>query len=251
VTAKGRSVTEVADGVYRYGSRYINCYLIEDRGRLTLVDTGLPAYLQHLRVALAQLGRSIRDIDAILLSHCHIDHMGSAERIRFESNGKVFAHDADVPFLRGDRRQPVPKLGPKDLRPFLMRYLFGHLIPNGAARYPAIEELNSFVDGEELDIPGSPRVVHAPGHTPGTCALVLEERAVLFSGDALVTLDTLSGGLGPHVFQPPFSEDYEEALASADRLAKVDASVVLPGHGGPWRGSPADAVALARANARF
>jgi glyoxylase-like metal-dependent hydrolase (beta-lactamase superfamily II) len=251
VTVDGRIVTEVANGVYRYGSRYINCYLIEEGGRLTLVDAGLPTYVGRLRGALAHLGRSIRDIDAILLTHCHIDHMGAAERIRFESNGRVFAHDADAPTLRGDRRQPLPNLGAKILRPFMLRYLLGHLVPNGASRYPPIEQLDSFVDGERLDVPGSPRVVHTPGHTQGTCSMILENRRVLFSGDALVTLDTLNGQVGPHVFEPPFSEDYEEALASVDRLAELDASVVLPGHGGPWRGSPADAVALARANARI
>jgi glyoxylase-like metal-dependent hydrolase (beta-lactamase superfamily II) len=247
VSSEGET-TEVAEGVHRYGSRYINCYLIEDRGRLTLLDTGLPSYVRNLRGALSRLGRSVRDIDAIILTHCHIDHMGSAERVRFESNGRVFAHAADVPPLRGDRRVPVPNLGTKMMRPFLMRYLFGHLIPNGAARYPTIAEVTAFADGERLDVPGSPRVVHTPGHTPGTSALVLEERKALFSGDALVMLDTLTGKVGPHVFEPPLADDYGEALASVDRLAEIDASVILPGHGGPWRGSVAEAARIARSN---
>ena len=241
---------EVADRVYRYGSRYINCYLIEQGGRLTLLDAGPPAYVRRLHAALGYLGRSVRDIDAIVVTHCHVDHVGAAERVRFESTGNVFVHETDAPVVRGERKQPLPKLGTRITRPFLFRYLVGHLVPNGAARYPTVADPATFADGEKIDVPGSPRVIHTPGHTAGNSSLVLDDRGVLFSGDAIVMLDTLTGNVGPHVFEPPFTEDYERAVASAELLADVPADVMLPGHGGPWRGDVRDAVRLALRSAR-
>lgn len=241
--------SEVAPGVHRYGSDYINCYLIEDRGRLTLLDTGLPRYVRQLRGVLARVHHSVTDIDAILLTHCHIDHVGAAKQLQRESSARVFAHEADAPTVRGDRKQPNPKFGTKLAQPFLLKYLLGHLVPNGAARYPVVADLSTFTDGERLDVPGAPRVLHAPGHTPGNSALVLDDRKILFSGDALVTLDTLTGARGPQVFTPPFTEDYSEALKSLDRVAGIEADVTLPGHGEPWTGPVREAVTIARKRA--
>lgn len=242
-------IAEVAPGVHRYGSRYINCYLIEEGGKLTLLDTGLPSYVKNLREALASSNRDIEDIDAIVLTHCHIDHIGSAKQVASESSASVHAHEADGPPIRGERRLPIPNVAKHLARPYFLRYMFGHIALNGGAKYPAIADLTTFVDGEVLDVPGKPRVIHAPGHTQGCSALHLDERRVLFSGDALVTLDTLTGRTGPHVFTPPFAHDYAQAVASIDRLESVDVDVMLPGHGEPWRGSVSEAVQLARSHA--
>jgi glyoxylase-like metal-dependent hydrolase (beta-lactamase superfamily II) len=244
------TVTEVARGVHRYGTNYINCYLIEDRGRLTLLDSGLPGYVRHLRGALASLNRSVTDIDTVLLTHCHVDHMGAAKQLQLESGGRVYIHAADAPVARGERKQPLPKLGAKLARSFLLRYVFLHLLPYGAARFPTIADTMTFEDGETLDAPGSPRVVHTPGHTSGSSSIVLDERSTLFSGDALVTLDTLSGRRGPHVFAPPFTDDHAQAIASLDVLEKVEADITLPGHGEPWKGTVPEAVAIARSKVR-
>ena len=85
--------------------------------------------------------------------------------------------------------------------------MLGYLA-KGILRTPAVAKLDDMADGDTLDIPGSPRVIHAPGHTAGSCALFLEERSVLFSGDALVTLDVAKGPrgrAGPQVVRGPHS----------------------------------------------
>jgi len=84
---------------------------------------------------------------------------------------------------------------------------------------PAIAQLDEFTEGEVLDVPGSPRLIHAPGHTRGHCALLLEERSLLFSGDALVTLNMTRGREGPRIIRGPVTEDADVALASLDVLA--------------------------------
>ena len=243
------ATTEVAPGIFRYGSRYINCYLIQEGGRLTLLDTGLPSYVRNLHAALSEMGRSIQDIDAIILTHCHIDHMGCARKVASEAMATVHAHEADGPPLRGERKVPIPNVAKHLAKPFFLRYMFGHIMTNGGPKYPTIADLKTFNDGETIDVPGSPRVIHTPGHTAGSSALHLGARRALFSGDALVTLDTLTGRTGPHVFTPPFAADYRQSVASLDRLEGVDADVTLPGHGEPWLGSVKEATELARTKA--
>jgi glyoxylase-like metal-dependent hydrolase (beta-lactamase superfamily II) len=121
-----------------------------------------------------------------------------------------------------------------------------HLLANGVTRVPAIAQLNEIADGEVLDVPGSPRVVHAPGHTAGNCALFLEDRSLLFSGDALVTLDMTRGRTGPQIIRGPVTEDADLALESLDELAATNAETVLPGHGEPWPNGIRSAVDIAR-----
>jgi glyoxylase-like metal-dependent hydrolase (beta-lactamase superfamily II) len=97
-----------------------------------------------------------------------------------------------------------------------------------------------------LDVPGRPRVIHAPGHTAGSCALWLEDQSLLFSGDALVTLDMTRGRTGPRIIHGAWTEDAGQALASLDQLAATKAATVLPGHGEPWMDGVESAVLLAR-----
>src|SRR5690606_32226855 len=102
-------------------------------------------------------------------------------------------------------------------------------------------------DGEVLDLPGAPVIVGMPGHSPGSIAVHVPMADAVFVGDALTTRHVLTGRVGA---QPaPFTDEPAEASASLDRLAEVAASWVLPGHGAPWHGSPADIAAAVRAAA--
>lgn len=102
-------------------------------------------------------------------------------------------------------------------------------------------------DGEVLDLPGKPRVIHTPGHSPGSIALHSPEVGALFAGDAMTTRHVLTGSDGP---QPaPFTLDPAVALDSLARWNDVEASWVLPGHGYPWSGGVSAAVDEIRAAA--
>ena len=104
------------------------------------------------------------------------------------------------------------------------------------------------VDGDRLlpDVPGRPRAVMLPGHTPGSVGYLFADRGLLFTGDALVTYDGITGHRGPAVVSRAFTHDSRAALASLTALAAVDASLLLPGHGEPFPGTPADAATQAR-----
>jgi glyoxylase-like metal-dependent hydrolase (beta-lactamase superfamily II) len=110
-----------------------------------------------------------------------------------------------------------------------------------------IQEVSTFADGETLDVPGRPRAVHAPGHTPGCAALLLESRHVLLTGDTLVTRNPLTGRLGPQVMPSGLNQDTPQALKSLDNLAWVTAEVLLPGHGDPFTEGVGEAVRRAKA----
>ncbi|HWO71663.1 MAG TPA: MBL fold metallo-hydrolase [Actinomycetota bacterium] len=235
---------EVAAGVRRLTMGVVNWYLVEEGGSFTAVDAGTPADWPLLVRTLE--GAGLERLEAVLLTHAHPDHMGFAERARREAGATVRIHRGDADVARGGRpgrneRGIAGYLG----RPRFYRTLFS-LLRRGAGKIIPVAELSTFEDGEVLDVPGRPRVIHTPGHTPGSCVLWLEGRRALFSGDALVTSNPLTGRGGPQIMPAALNRDSREALASLSRLEAVAADLLLPGHGEPWREGLAEAVERAR-----
>jgi glyoxylase-like metal-dependent hydrolase (beta-lactamase superfamily II) len=235
----------IAPSLHRLGSGMVNSYLVEDAGEVTIVDAGVPGYWGDLAAELGAMGRTIEDVRGVLLTHGHSDHIGFAERFRRERRGGVWVHDLDAALARGEVKNPSPGLGPTRLRPLLEFLLYS--ARRGALRITSIAEVVTFGDGATLDLPGSPRVIHVPGHTPGSAALQVPQLDALFVGDALATLAVTTGDLGPRI--APFTADVPAALASLDRLTGIEARWVLPGHGQPWTGGVASAVQAVRASA--
>src|SRR5256885_17096443 len=83
--------------VHRCGTDIVNWYLLEEGGRVTIVDAGCPGYRPQLDAALGAIGRSIGDVEALVLTHAHIDHIGFAQKIQAERGTRVYAHEAEVP----------------------------------------------------------------------------------------------------------------------------------------------------------
>ena len=237
-------LTQVSSGVYRLATRYTNWYLLEEGGRLTVLDAGLPGDWRTFNLALARLGRTPADIDAVLITHHHPDHAGNAERLR-TSGARVLSHPADAAYLRGEKRMSNLRIVRFLWHPWYAVYML-HLLGRGVTQVPAVAQLDEIADGEVLDVPGSPRVIHAPGHTAGSCALFLEDRSLLFSGDALVTLDMTRGRTGPQIIRGPHTEDAQTAMESLAVLAATNADTLLPGHGEPWARGVKSAVAIAQ-----
>jgi glyoxylase-like metal-dependent hydrolase (beta-lactamase superfamily II) len=123
----------------------------------------------------------------------------------------------------------------------------GSRTPAGTAPVPRFEPRRGFSDGEVLDMPGSPRVVHAPGHTGGSAAILLEDRSILFTGDVLCTHNAYTGRDGPQIMPSGLNADTPQALASLANLAGIKAGVLLPGHGEPWTEGVEEAIRQARA----
>ncbi len=235
-------VREIVPGVFRVGTTYVGCYAVEDGGAYTFIDAGLPGYWRQMTGFLASRNAPLSAVKAVVLTHHHPDHMGNAERLRTQAGATVLVHHDDL--AAATRKGGKPPRFPL-WKPPVLRYV-GHVIRNGVARAAPVAVASSFADEEVLDVPGHPRVIHAPGHTAGNVAISLEDREVLIVGDTLATIDLASGESGPRLCPRFVNDDHDRALASLQKIEPVKARWVLPGHGLPWEGSPQQAVKLAR-----
>src|SRR5919205_3611674 len=91
---------DAAPGIHRIEDAHTNWYLVEDDGRVCVVDAGVPSSWESLHEALRRIGRTREDVAAVVLTHAHFDHVGFAEKARSELGGPVWVHDLDVPLTR-------------------------------------------------------------------------------------------------------------------------------------------------------
>ena len=159
-----------------------NVYIIENEDELVLVDTGAPQDYMLLVDRIKSLGRSPVEVGHILLTHYHVDHAGSAAAFKRLSHAKVYAHADDVPYIQGD--DSITSIYKKGVIGRL-----ASLVPVvGAAltRVPPVQVDVPCADGDMIPVLGGLRVIHCPGHTPGSAAYFWEEKGLLFTGDAII-----------------------------------------------------------------
>lgn len=238
---------DVAPGIHRLEHAYVNCYLVEDAGRVTIVDTAFPSTWPHLLTALDEIGRSPSDVAAIVLTHAHFDHLGFAARAMKELQVPVWVHPGDRELAAHPyryRRERTPFLYPLKY-PQSARVLAA-MTAAGALRVRGVNEVRELPSSGVLDVPGSPHVVFTPGHTDGHSAFHFRDRDALLTGDALVTLDPYKGAPGAQIIAGAATADSQQALASLTPLAETGAMIVLPGHGEPWQAGIRAAVQAAK-----
>ena len=243
---------QIAAGVYLVtlgkGAVASNVYLVGSDATWTLVDAGWASSAEAIRrAAEAVFGPGARPV-AILLTHIHPDHSGSAGVLARSWEVPVYLHTHELPMAAG-------KYLPQYAMP-LDRWLVGpvmRLLPSRTRR--RIEAENSITDVvRPLDpqgcVPGLPdwEWVATPGHTPGHVAYLRRRDGVLLAGDAALTVDLNSLGgvlVGPQrVAGPPryTTWDWPAARRSLGALAELEPRVLLPGHGRPLSARTAAAL---------
>jgi glyoxylase-like metal-dependent hydrolase (beta-lactamase superfamily II) len=233
---------KIAKGLHRIGSDTVNSYLVIDGDGVTIIDAGLPRYWQLLNRELARLGLTLGDVRALILTHGDTDHIGFAARLSREKGIRAYLHPADAGRARLEVKKPNRGWGPVKAGP-LAGFLW-YSARQGGLRIRPAGELQPAEDGQVLDVPGAPRIIHVPGHTPGSVAVHVPAADALFIGDTMTTRNVLTGVTGPK--PAPFTLEPGQATASLARISDVDATWVLPGHGPAWDGGVAEAVRLTR-----
>src|SRR3954453_3484318 len=219
----------------------VNTYLIED-DPLTLVDSGPNSgrALDELQMRLRDHGHAIEDIELILVTHQHIDHIGLVEIIASHSKAEVAAIDAAVPFVEN-----YSKAAAEDDR-FAMDLMIRHGIPEEVARalgsvsaafrgWGAKARITRVLrDGETLEFRDRTLKVHfRPGHSPTDTVFEDQERKTLLAADHLIAHISSN----PLISRPQDGGDRPQALVtyleSLRKTRAMDLDLVLPGHGDP------------------
>jgi glyoxylase-like metal-dependent hydrolase (beta-lactamase superfamily II) len=194
-------------------------YLWHDAQSAVLVDTGPVGGFDALSAGIEEASVALGDLDLIVLTHFHDDHVGGAAELLTHTGARVVAHAADAPVIRGDQEGPPPNFTAAERA--LHATVAADLRPAPPCRVDV-----EVVDGDELPFGGGARVIGTPGHTDGSIAVHLPGERVLFTGDILAEHQ---GRVIPGVF----NLDTAVVHDSVRRLAALDVDVACFGHGRP------------------
>ena len=214
-----RPAMEVAAGVHQIRMLGADSFVLGE-DQITLIDAGMAGSRRTIERQLRQMGRTLADLERVVCTHGHPDHIGGVnELVRGRDDVEVLIHPADLAGLT------LP-----------LRHALGRSPDGGARRGRLIQYLTRtplnctpIEDGAVLPLLGGLRVVHTPGHTPGSICLYAERLRLLFTGDVLQVIRgrlTFASRL--------FSHDHAGARASIARLAELEVDTIAFSHYPPW-----------------
>lgn len=196
---------------------YSRSYIVDGDEGVTLIDTGLPNRHGNVVEALSSIGRSVRDIRAIAITHAHADHYGGAAALKSASHAPLFASHIDAPAIRGDEPTTPP--------PVFSRFRFLKPILSMSPGADPVEVDHLVSESDTAGLPEDVKVINTPGHTPGHVSFLLDRAGgVLFVGDAAVA--TRRGVIKRGVF----NASTPSVDASLQHLAELEFEVALFAH---------------------
>jgi glyoxylase-like metal-dependent hydrolase (beta-lactamase superfamily II) len=214
---KDLALVKVVEGVHCIEGT-CNCYLLETPEGLVLIDTGVPG--SHVRIldALKASGFRPEQLAHIVVTHAHVDHMGSLAALVRATGAQSWVHVTDAPLVERAAFSPVsPMPGP---RAWLI-YRWVHLSP---LRVEPARVDHRIRDGDVLPF-GGLQTIPAPGHCAGQIVLLWPQKRILFAADSCMNLIKLE--------QTLMNEDHALGLQSLRRISALDFDIACFGHGKP------------------
>jgi glyoxylase-like metal-dependent hydrolase (beta-lactamase superfamily II) len=242
------AVSAITDSVHFAHTDLVNWTLVVDDKGVILIDAGFPGNRDDVLASLRHLGFGVDDLRAILLTHAHIDHFGSAIWFAKTYGTPVYCHADEVGHAKRDyleQAKPVD-VAAHAWQPRWLKWSVA-ISRKGAFTQDGIPTAQALTEDVAAALPGAPTTIPSPGHTGGHCSFVVD--GVLISGDALVTGHPVSAHTGPQLLHKVFNHDQAGAVRSLSALALLDSEVLVPGHGQVWRGPIREATRVAAAQA--
>ncbi|MDD4867871.1 MAG: MBL fold metallo-hydrolase [Mycobacterium sp.] len=240
------TLTQVTDTVHLARGRAVNWTFVTGDTGVLLIDAGYPADREAVLTALRQLGCGAGDVRAILLTHAHIDHLGSALWFANVHGTPVYCHAEEVSHAKREylEQASVFDVALRVWRPRWAAWGL-HVVRSGGLVRDGLPSAQPLTAKVAAALPGRPMAISTPGHTSGHCSYVVD--GVLVSGDALITGHPLLRHRGPQLLPAVFSHSQRNCLRSLNALALLDTDVLLPGHGEVWHGPIREATQRALA----
>jgi hydroxyacylglutathione hydrolase len=205
---------EILSDVHWIDGITANTYLVLGN-QTTLIDTGTPGKQENiLRYLQTVLKGKPEDIKTIVLTHHHVDHTGSLYELKKITNANIAAYNDDLDIISGKKSSSDP---------IYMRFATRMM-----ATFTSYKFLKPDIGLQENDMVDNYRIIHTPGHTPGSIALYNSDNGVIFVGDTL-SYD------GKKVSGPPsfLINDHDALKKSVKIISDLDPRIMLSGHGKP------------------
>jgi glyoxylase-like metal-dependent hydrolase (beta-lactamase superfamily II) len=226
---------QVTNQVYVARSPLVNWTVVTGDDGVVLIDSGFPGQRTEVLGSLTELGYEPADVRAILLTHAHIDHFGSAIWFAAQCTTPVYCHAAEVGHAK---REYLEQASPVEVakhawQPRWLKWSLD-ISRKGAFTHTGIPTTRALTGDVAAQLPGQPIAIPTPGHTGGHSSFIVD--GVLVSGDALVTGHPVSTRRGPQLLHPVFNHSQSDCERSLAALAMLETTVLIPGHGDVWRG---------------
>ncbi|MFC6011613.1 MBL fold metallo-hydrolase [Nocardia lasii] len=241
---------QVADEVFVIRGTDVNMFLLREGRDLTLIDAGWYGDAGIIEHTVEALGHKPQDIQAALLTHAHLDHVGALNHLHTRYGIPAYTSPTEVGHAKGEFHESatpldvIKRLGDYSTCCWALR-----ITRAGGLRKNPVPHIHPFPTEGPLDLPGAPTPIPTPGHTSGHSAFHLPQAGAIATGDTLVTAHPTSKHQGPQLLPRFFNHNTEETLAALTPLALLPADLLLPGHGPTFSQPIADVVAAATTHA--